>query len=297
MELTQQQLETIKRLDDPRYEKAWAYLNDKHGITKDSLSNEQKFFLAIGASTTPVPSTMKVKGEDVKVSLRIGKNDTIRATVPLKELDTTQVITTDGVIKLNSERMKQDLTASTFVSRDGKRFPEHHYASARYPVKNQDGKEFVVSRDQFTNQLVGTACALIYSQMRDWKHLYGTDITEDTKRKLARGQVVVLEVENKEGKKEDVAYQYNSSTQSVVRIPIELMQKREIDACRQKAEAETKAVEQKTEVAQEKTKGKGKSKVEPAQDAEKKEGKKSKRNVAPIEEPAQKETKGKKMKV
>lgn len=294
MEINENKQEIIKRLDDPRFEKAWEYLSTKHGITKESLSDEQKYYLAIGASTTPIPSTVKTQGKEARVSLRIGKDDKILATAPLKTLDLTKVYTTEGIIKLTSERVKNDLSACSFISKDGKREREYHFVSSRYPVKNENDKEFVVSRDKMTNRLVGQPCALIYSQIRDWEHLYGAKITDESKKHLARGHVVVLDMPDKQGNTREVAFQYSAAVQAPVQIPIELLKKIEIDTYRQKPE---QAVEQKEGKEQKETKTKGQKAEAPQAEVKEQKASKGKKAVKPVEEPKEKETKGKKMKV
>ena len=63
--------ETLKRLNDPKLEKAWEYVEKKFGIKPENLSDLQKTFLVNGASTTLVPTNIKDKeGKEVKVSLR-----------------------------------------------------------------------------------------------------------------------------------------------------------------------------------------------------------------------------------
>ena len=318
--------ETLKRLNDPKLEKAWEYVEKKFGIKPENLSDLQKTFLVNGASTTLVPTNIKDKeGKEVKVSLRFAISedevkkskeegrksspDRILATLPEEiktkkncfkedgsineEVARFQVPGVKGWIPITSQRALENLLTVDFSRQDSKLMATPDYANAGITVKTPTtgDKEFLISLNRFTNTFVAAPAAVVHSYVKNLTNLDGVALTDESKRNLSNGRPVVLEVTDKEGNKMDKGYQFDVSKMSLVEIPLVTANKslKEIESWRQKpeqAEKVDKAKEQKNENKAEVKQTNGKAEKKPA-----------KKTVKPIEEKAKKETKGKKVKI
>ena len=317
-----------QRLTDPKLDKAWEYVEKKFGIKPDSLSDAQKNYLVNGASTTLIPSSIKDKdGKEINVSLRFAVSDDeikkakdegrksspdrILVTLP-EEIKTKkncfkedgsinqdvarfQVPGVKGWIPITSERALNTLLSVDFSRQDKKLTATPDFANAGVTIKTPEtgDKEFLISLNRFTNTFIAAPTAVVHAYIRNLDQLHGVNLTDESKRNLANGRPVVLEVTDKDGNKMDKGYQFDVSKMSLVEIPLVSANKslKEIEQWRQKPEKEQ--TEKQTEEVKKETKQEQTAAEAP------KTKKSTKKTVKPIQEDpkSQKETKGKKMKV
>lgn len=308
------------RLGDPRLDKAWDYLKTNFGITKDSLTDKQQEFLAFGASTTLVTGTIKdKKGKDVEVqvSLRLAYSkeqqskakeerypDKILATMPEQMKTLKNCLKEDGTINEKVARFQVTDVAGWFpiksvgvlknllsvdYSKDGDdKKATLDFVNGGKVVKTPmtGDKEYLISLNRPTNTFIGVPVGVVQAYIES--KVVGPEFTEQSKRNLANGRPVVLEViDKKTGEKREAAYQFDVSKMAIVEIPLISRNKntKDIEMWRQKSDQAVEKVEKPVEdkkAVQEKTTSKGKG---------------EKKGVKPIEEAAKKEDKRRKMKV
>ena len=317
-----------QRLTDSKLAKAWEYVEKKFGIKPDSLTDAQKSYLVNGASTTLIPSSIKDKeGKEINVSLRFAVSDEevkkakeegrksspdrILVTLP-EEVKTKkncykedgeinpdiarfQVPGVKGWIPITSKRALDTLLSVDYGRQDKKLTVTPDYANAGITIKTPEtgDKEFLISLNRFTNTFIAAPTAVVHAYIKNLNNLDGVTLTDDSKKNLANGRPVVLEVTDKEGNKMDKGYQFDVAKMSLVEIPLVSANKslKEIEQWRQKPEQAQAQAQGKTEEAKKEVK-------EQQSVADDKKAKKStKKAVKPIQEEPKKETKGKKMKV
>lgn len=322
--------EILKRLNDPKLQKAWEYVSKKFGITPDSLSDAQKSYLANGASSSLVTTNLKDKeGKPISVSLRFGiseeevkkakeegrKSSPDRIFVTLPEETKTkkncfnedgsinpdvarfQVPGIKGWVPITSSRVLNNLLSVDFVRSNGKSIPTPDFANAGVTVKTPatGDKEYLISLNRFTNTFVAVPTAIVNAYVRNINNLDGVALTDESKRNLCNGKPVVLQVTDKEGNLIDKGYQFDVAKMMLVEIPLVSANKtlKDIEMWRQKPE-QTKTQQQEQQPV-EKTK-QTKKETEAKKTSEKKgEKKAAKVNEAKAE--GKKEVKGKKIKI